>query len=254
MLAASAPVVRRLAAWYLAVHSMAYGDADQAHRWLCALGESERLSLFPLFPMEAADDPLLVRIALAAGDHELAEAASALAARRYEINPGPVSSVAAAAAHSRGLLLRSARDLEDAVAMLASGPRPLALAAALEDLGLARLADGDRDGAIEVFDRALRICVDAGAARDAARARKQLRELGIRRRVPSLDRPRLGWESLTTAELQVARLAAGGYTNRGIADSLFLSPHTVNTHLRHVFDKLDVRSRVDLTRVVERSS
>ena len=254
MLAASAPVVRRLAAWYLAVHSMAYGDADQAHRWLCALGESERLSLFPLFPMEAADDPLLVRIALAAGDHELAEAVYAVAARRYELNPGPVSSVAAAAAHSRGLLLRSGQDLEDAVAMLASGPRPLALAAALEDLGLARLADGDRDGAIEVFDRALRICVDAGAARDAARARKQLRELGIRRRVPSLDRPRLGWESLTTAELQVARLAAGGYTNRGIADSLFLSPHTVNTHLRHVFDKLDVRSRVDLTRVVERSS
>ena len=56
----TAPVVRKLAAWYLAVHSMASGDSNQAHRWLCALGETERLSLFPLFPMEAADDPLLV--------------------------------------------------------------------------------------------------------------------------------------------------------------------------------------------------
>ena len=88
MLAATAPVVRRLAAWYLAVHSLASGDPSQAHRWLCALGETERLSLFPLFPMEAADDPLLVRMALAAGDEELAKTVAGLAARRYELNPG----------------------------------------------------------------------------------------------------------------------------------------------------------------------
>jgi DNA-binding CsgD family transcriptional regulator len=94
--------------------------------------------------------------------------------------------------------------------------------------------------------------VGTGAACDAARARKRLRGLGIRRRVQVLDRPKLGWDSLTDAELQVARLAAAGCTNRGIADRLFVSPHTVNTHLRHVFDKLDIRSRVDLTRIVER--
>jgi DNA-binding CsgD family transcriptional regulator len=253
MLTATAPVVRKLAAWYLAVHSMASGDPDQAHRWLCALGQTERLSLFPLFPMEAADDPLLVRIALAAGDEELAKAVTELAARRHELNPG-VPSVAAAAAHTRGLLNRSRPDLEQAAAILASGPRPLALAAALEDLGAARVADGDPAGAVDAFDRVLRICANAGAARDAARARKRLRELGIRRRVQSLDRPKQGWESLTDAELQVARLAAAGCTNRGIADRLFVSPHTVNAHLRHVFDKLDIRSRVDLTRVVEHHS
>ncbi len=251
MLAATAPVVRRLAAWYLAVHSLASGDASQAHRWLCALGETERLSLFPLFPMEAADDPLLVRMALAAGDEELAKTVAGLAARRYELNPG-VPSVAAAAAHARGLLNGSRQDLEQAAAILVTGPRPLALAAALDDLGGARLADGDRSGAVDAFDRVLRICIDAGAIRDAARARKRLRELGIRRRVQSLDRPKLGWESLTGAELQVARLAAAGYTNRGIAERLFVSPHTVNTHLRHVFEKLDIRSRVDLTRIVQR--
>jgi DNA-binding CsgD family transcriptional regulator len=253
MLTTTPPVVRRLAAWYLAVHSMASGDPDQAHRWLCALGVTERLSLFPLFPMEAADDPLLVRIALAAGDEELAKAVAGLAARRYELNPG-VPSAAGAAAHTRGLLNESREDLEQAATILLACPRPLALAAALEDLGCARLADGDRAGAVDAFDRVLRICVDAGAVRDAARARKRLRELGIRRRVQSLDRPKLGWESLTDAELQVARLAAAGHTNRGIADTLFVSPHTVNTHLRHVFDKLDIGSRVDLTRIAERQS
>jgi DNA-binding CsgD family transcriptional regulator len=133
-----------------------------------------------------------------------------------------------------------------------TGPRPLALAAAPDDLGGARLADGDRSGGVDAFDRVLRICIDAGAVRAAARARKRLRELGIRRRVQSLDRPKLGWESLTGAELQVARLAAAGYTNRGIADRLFVSPHTVNTHLRHVFEKLGIRSRVELTRIVQR--
>jgi DNA-binding CsgD family transcriptional regulator len=253
MLTTTAPVVRGLAAWYLALHATASGDPSQAHRWLGALGETERLSLFPLFPMEVADDPLLVRMALAAGDEELAKAVAGLAARRYELNPG-VPSVAAAAAHTRGLLNESRPDLEQAAAILITCPRPLALAAALEDAGCARLADGDRTGAVDAFDRVLRICIDAGAVRDAARARKRLRELGIRRRVQSLDRPKLGWESLTAAELQVARLAAAGYTNRGIADRLFVSSHTVNTHLRHVFDKLDVRSRVDLTRTVERHS
>jgi DNA-binding CsgD family transcriptional regulator len=232
---------------------MAADDPNQAHRWLCKLGETERLSLFPLFPMEAADDPLLVRIALAAGDVELAQAVAGLAARRHELNPA-VPSIAAAAAHARGLLNNSRQDLEQAAAMLLTCPRPLALAAALEDLGCARLADGDRSGAAEAFDRVLRICVDTGAAHDAARTRKRLRELGIRRRIQSLDRPKRGWESLTDAELQVARLAAAGYTNRGIADRLFVSPHTVNTHLRHAFDKLDVRSRVDLTRIAERHS
>ena len=253
MLATTAPVVRRLAAWYLAVHSMASGDPNQAHRWLCALGETERLSLFPLFPMEAADDPLLVRMALAAGDVELAKAVAELAARRYELNPA-VPSMAGAAAHTRGLLNDSRQDLEQAAGILVTCPRPMALAAALEDLGCARLAGGDRSGAVDAFDRVLRICIDTGAARDAARTRKRLRELGIRRRVQSLDRPKLGWESLTDAELQVARLAAAGYTNRGIAGRLFVSPHTVNTHLRHVFDKLDIRSRVDLTRIAERHS
>jgi DNA-binding CsgD family transcriptional regulator len=48
----------------------------------------------------------------------------------------------------------------------------------------------------------------------------------------------------------VARLVADGLTNREVAERLFVSPHTVSGHLRHIFMKLDVNSRVDLARIV----
>src|SRR5262249_20918754 len=62
--------------------------------------------------------------------------------------------------------------------------------------------------------------------------------------------PRFGWESLSQTELVVADLAARGRTNREIADALLLSPHTVDSHIRHIYRKLGIASRVVLTRVV----
>jgi transcriptional regulator of acetoin/glycerol metabolism/DNA-binding CsgD family transcriptional regulator len=64
------------------------------------------------------------------------------------------------------------------------------------------------------------------------------------------SRPKLGWESLTETERSVALLVSEGRTNREIAAATFLSPHTVGYHLRHIFYKLGVGSRVELTRVV----
>jgi DNA-binding CsgD family transcriptional regulator len=55
------------------------------------------------------------------------------------------------------------------------------------------------------------------------------------------------WRTLTDAELRVAELVAGGLTNRNIAEYLNLSPHTVDAHLKHIYTKLDIHSRVDLT-------
>jgi DNA-binding CsgD family transcriptional regulator len=63
-------------------------------------------------------------------------------------------------------------------------------------------------------------------------------------------RPALGWESLTGTERSVADLVAEGRTNREIAASIFLSPHTVGYHLRHIFGKLGIDSRVELTRLL----
>jgi DNA-binding CsgD family transcriptional regulator len=56
-----------------------------------------------------------------------------------------------------------------------------------------------------------------------------------------------GWASLTDAELRVVSGVAQGKTNRGIAEELYLSRHTVDAHLKHVYIKLDVHTRVELT-------
>ena len=58
-----------------------------------------------------------------------------------------------------------------------------------------------------------------------------------------------GWDSLTPRELEVVALVTRGATNQQTARRLSLSPHTVNAHLRHVFTKLGISSRVELTRV-----
>jgi DNA-binding CsgD family transcriptional regulator len=131
----------------------------------------------------------------------------------------------------------------------------LALAAACEDLGLAHQRQGTADSAIDALTQALVLFARAGATQDAARLRSSLRALGIRRRVATAEKPVTGWAAMTKSELAVAELVANGLTNREIAERLFVSPHTVNTHLRHVFAKLQVHSRVDLTRLsTERNS
>jgi DNA-binding CsgD family transcriptional regulator len=62
-------------------------------------------------------------------------------------------------------------------------------------------------------------------------------------------RPAAGWKSLTDTELATARLVAQGLRNQQVASQLFISAHTVAFHLRQVFRKLDISSRVELTRI-----
>jgi DNA-binding CsgD family transcriptional regulator len=250
MLQTSAPGVRSHAIWYLALRAMSLGKAGEAHDWLCVSGRELRLKLFPLFPFEIADDPQLVRIAVAVGDQELAEHTIAQAEDRCELNPGVVS-FKAAAAHARGLWRRSGFELETAASLFEAGQRPLATASALEDLGRLQASEGATDDAIASLDRALLLNAQVGASWDAARVRGRLRQLGVRRRIVISDRPATGWEALTSAEAAVAQLASEGKTNREIADTMFISPHTVNTHLRHIFDKLGINSRISLTRMAQ---
>ena len=75
---------------------------------------------------------------------------------------------------------------------------------------------------------------------------------GARERRNTASTPAYGWSSLTAAELAVAEQVAQGLTNREAAAHLYLSPHTIDFHLRQVFRKLDVRSRVELTRATFR--
>jgi DNA-binding CsgD family transcriptional regulator/DNA-binding Lrp family transcriptional regulator len=248
MLNESTPGVRRHAAWLLSLQATADGDPKQAHQWLCAMGGKERTHVLSRIWPDMADEPKMVRNALAVGDRELAESAVEAANRRAELSPG-VPSLAAIAAHARGLLDGDTDKLAAAVTLFERSPCSLAIAAAWEDVGLAHQRQGAADSAIDALTQALVLFARAGATQDAARLRSSLRALGIRRRVATADKPVAGWAAMTKSELAVAELVANGLTNREIAERLFVSPHTVNTHLRHVFAKLQIHSRVDLTRL-----
>ncbi|MFY9887425.1 MAG: helix-turn-helix transcriptional regulator, partial [Streptosporangiaceae bacterium] len=87
------------------------------------------------------------------------------------------------------------------------------------------------------------------ASADSGRVRGLLRALGVRRRLVAERHPGIGWAALTDSELAVARLVVEGLTNREVAERLFVSHHTVSAHLRHVFAKVSVNSRVELARV-----
>ncbi len=232
---------RRHVTWLLARQALARGDAAAARAELRAAGPSDDLDVLPRLSRDVTTEPHLVRLALAAGDAALAAAAVAGAEERARRNPG-VAAIAASAAHSRGLRDGDPDQVRAAVDLLAGGTRTLATASAAEDLG--RLSRGA--AAVAAFDQAATLYTAAGATWDADRARRRLWQLGVRRRAEV----RHGWESLTHAELVVARSAAEGLTNRETAERLGVSPHTVNTHLRHVFAKLDVHSRVELVRIV----
>ena len=200
---------------------------------------------------EASVAAWLVRFALRAQDRAHAGAVSAAADRLAAGNPG-FGGLAAAAAHARGLLRRDPAALRQAAA---SSCDPWTRASAAEDLSLLLREQKDVAGAALSLEESLTGYERTAALRDARRVRRRLRGLGIRRRhCAYANRPRSGWESLTDTERSVSALVAQGLTNQKIASEMFLSPHTVAFHLRQVFRKLDIGSRVDLARqLTERS-
>jgi DNA-binding CsgD family transcriptional regulator len=100
---------------------------------------------------------------------------------------------------------------------------------------------------------AVRIYKQLDPRRDLARTEAVLRQAGLRRgRRGPRGRPQFGWPSLSPAERAVASLVADGLTNPQIGDRLYFSRRTVQTHLVHVFAKLDIASRVQLAAEVTR--
>ena len=110
------------------------------------------------------------------------------------------------------------------------------------ELGAALRRAGRRGIAQEPLREALDLAVQCGAETLAARAREELKAAGARPRRDRLN----GRDALTASELRVAKLAAGGATNREIAQALFLTPRTVETHLTHTYRKLDIGSRTQI--------
>jgi transcriptional regulator of acetoin/glycerol metabolism len=123
----------------------------------------------------------------------------------------------------------------------------------------ARALQGDQQGSSEIPLASGRVVeVNCEPVLDGARVVGALVRLepasaqdrGASGRHRGLSTPRYGWSSLTGTERLVADLVAEGRTNAEAAAHLFLSPHTIDFHLRQVFRKLDVGSRVELTRLV----
>ena len=132
--------------------------------------------------------------------------------------------------------------LQEAVAVLEGSPARLQLARALVDLGAARRRAGERVSAREPLLRGAELAVRCGSDRLAAAAQAELLASGARPRRIALK----GVEALTPAERRVAQLAAGGRTNRQIAQELYVTEKTVEGHLARAYDKLGIRSRTSL--------
>jgi ATP/maltotriose-dependent transcriptional regulator MalT len=195
--------------------------------------------------------PRLVRLAQRADDSGRAGVVIAAADELALLNPG-FGAFAAAAAHCQGLATGDADGLVVAAEKFRDSPRVMARASAFEDAGQALLGREPDSRAARYLNEALESFHNAGAVRDEARVRRRLRRAGIRpsaQRVAPSARPKLGWEAVSSAELRVVRLVAQGLTNRQVAERLYLSTYTVGTHLKHVFDKVGITSRVELTRL-----
>jgi DNA-binding CsgD family transcriptional regulator len=132
--------------------------------------------------------------------------------------------------------------LEESVEVLRSSPARLELARSLTDLGAALRRANRRVDAREPLREAMEIAHRCGAPPIAEHAREELAATGARPRLVMLT----GVESLTPSERRVATMAAEGLGNREIAQALFVSVKTVETHLGHAYGKLDISSRKQL--------
>jgi DNA-binding CsgD family transcriptional regulator len=189
---------------------------------------------------------LLVRGALADGDRDRAAALARQTQRLAMIIPGD-RDMTAAAEHARGLIEQDPAALRRAAGCYAVAQ---ARASALEDAGNAWAGQGDQDRATTLLSQAYALYEELGGDDDQARVRSSLRAAGTRlRHWTRADRPASGWDSLTDTERRVADLVAEGLSNRQVANRVFLSAHTVAFHLRHVFWKLGITSRVQLARM-----
>jgi len=118
----------------------------------------------------------------------------------------------------------------------------LELARTLCELGAAQRRAGQRVKSRDALRRALDLAHNAGAVAVERRAHEELLASGARPRRPVLQ----GADALTPSEWRVARMAVEGMTNREIAQSLFVTPKTVEVHLSNVYRKLGIGSRTQL--------
>ena len=139
--------------------------------------------------------------------------------------------------------------LADAAAALSETPARLEQARALVDLGAALRRARQTSAAREHLREGLGRARACGARTLAERAHEELVATGARPR----KIVRAGVDALTSSERRVARMAAEGMTNKEIAQHLFVTVRTVEAHLHHTYQKLEISSRNELARALERA-
>ncbi len=221
--------------------AVSLGDYPAAHAHLGRLAAGQGL-----------DQPCVVRFlpdeieALAAlGETSLAEAHQRRLRTRGQAlrRPWALATAARCRAHLAGM----AGDHEGARAACAQAlaeherlPMPFELGRTLLTKGITERRARRKSAAAESFGQALAIFERLGAPLWAAKARREL----------SATAPRPVASGLTQTQHRVAALIAQGQTNREIAAAMFITVNTVQTHVRHIFQKLGVRSRTELAAVL----
>ncbi|WP_395695195.1 ATP-binding protein [Nocardioides sp.] len=149
------------------------------------------------------------------------------------------------ALRTRGVVAADEDDLRDAIDALGDHENRVEAARTLLALGELQRSRGEVAAARDTLRHALDQAHVAGAHGVAGQARSELVAAGGRPRRAALS----GLDALTATELRIAQLAAGGLTNRQIAEQLFVTTKTVESHLARVYAKLGVRGRRDLSGV-----
>jgi DNA-binding NarL/FixJ family response regulator len=252
-------VVSSHAAWALAWTKAETGHHAEAADLLLSATGGEDLDQIP-GGWRAHGLELLTRCLVEAGRGDEARRTARNAAVCAETVGLPMAAASAARAAAHVAL-----DAGDAAAAAAE---VLATVSSLEERGAAYpaavsrflagrafAAAGDTDRAASELEAAAAAFASFGSDRHRAEAEQELRKLG--RHIHHRTRPGksdgLGVESLTERELEVARLIVDRKTNPEIAGALFLSQKTVETHIRNMFRKVGVASRVELAHAVERA-
>jgi DNA-binding CsgD family transcriptional regulator/tetratricopeptide (TPR) repeat protein len=194
--------------------------------------------------------PTLARVAAAVGESEVADEVASVVETGAARSGLPAA--VGAARRARGHAAGDPDLLVAAVEAYEQGPRPIDLNEARAEAGAALIAAGRRREGGVLLRAAVSEFEALGASGDAQRVTAMLRGAGMRA-ARTRQRPESGWDSLTPTEVRVVGLVARGLSNRLVADELYLSRYTVETHLKHAFAKLGVSSRVELTRIVAAS-
>jgi DNA-binding CsgD family transcriptional regulator/tetratricopeptide (TPR) repeat protein len=207
-------------------------------------GAEQARSYWPLWPCW---NGLFFQVGTAADDDAFTASCLDVAEANAAGNPG-VASFEGVALNLRGLGKPDLGVLAQAAGVLHRSPRPVLRAVGAESYGRALLAAGRRSEALAQLDRAWDEYHHMGARAFRGGVQRTMREAGARRTKWSTAAaaPATGWASLTDAERRVATLIREGHTNKSAASTLGVSVNTVGTHLRAVFAKLGVQSRVQL--------